>query len=168
MHLSPQERALLASVSRFETIGRYQGLMPGKHLVTFGQDLTARLERLGLIEEVELTYNCGKTLKAVRLTPQGRLEIEDEQHPQGADDPAELTLEHLVLLQDVLHFSHMPRYRFMLPAKKAKIYNQEDLNDLFVRGYLLKLKVSTDDRGAAKGYVISAKGEKVLSEAGFS
>lgn len=168
MNLSPQERSLLAAVSSFENIGRYQGLMPGKHLVTFGQDLTLRLEKQGLLEEVEITYNCGKTLKAVRLTPRGRLELEPEHPPQSEDDPAELTLEHLLLLQDVLHFSRMPRYRFMLPAKKARSYSQEDLSDLFVRGYLLKLKVSTDDRGAAKGFVISAKGQKALDEAGFS
>jgi len=102
----------------------------------------------------------------VRLTPQGRLEIEPEHQPQGEDDFAELTIEHLLLLQDVLHFSRMPRYRFMLPAKKAKSYNQEDLSDLFVRGYLLKLKVA-DDKGSAKGFVISAKGQKALDQAGF-
>lgn len=159
--------AILKAATQFRDILKYHGVMPRKHALAFPEsDLSALVER-GLLEWAEFTYGCGKELKGLRITPEGLRLVDESADPPAQDENCELVHEHLLILQDVFHFSRMPRYRRMMPAKKAQAYVSSDFEDLLNRGYVLKMKLKVEGERTLKGFVISPKGERALKKAGM-
>ena len=167
MSNSPNRLAILKTAAQFQDILKYHGIMPSKHAIAFPDADLDALVNQGLLEWAEFTYGCGKELKGLRLTPKGRHLLEVPGNPPDDAGIGELAYEHLLILQDVYHFSRMPRYRRMMPAKKAQIYVSSDFEDLLHRGYLLKMKIKVEGERSFKGYVISPKGERALKKAGL-
>jgi hypothetical protein len=161
---SDRQSAILNAVAQFAGMARYHGIMPRKHAIAYRDEDVAGLVDQGFLEWAQFTYGCGKELSGLRITPAGlRVAAGREEAPPG--EGSELALEHLVILQDVFHFSRMPRYRRMMPEKKAKRYVVSDFEDLLSRGYILKIKLKIQGENTLKGYVISGKGERELAGA---
>ncbi|WP_243359972.1 hypothetical protein [Fundidesulfovibrio terrae] len=161
---SESQLAILNAVAQFSVLARYHGVMPSKHAVAYRDEDVAGLVDQGLLEWAHFTYGCGKELKGLRITPAGeRAAAGRGDSPSG--EGSELAYEHLLILKDVFHFSRMPRYRRMMPEKKAKRYVACDFEDLINRGYILKIKLKIQGEHTLKGYVISAKGERELAGA---
>ncbi len=66
----------------------------------------------------------------------------------------------------MFHLSKTVRYRGMMPEKKARFYDADDVEDLFARGYLLRVRAKWGEGKKAKGLMVSSKGLRVLREAG--
>jgi hypothetical protein len=166
MALSDLQIAILNAVGQFSGVARYHGAMPRKLAVAYSDDDISHLVAEGLLEWAKFTYGCGKEVKGLRLTPDGQRHIEKASRGgAGHAVCSELAYEHLLILQDIFHFSRMPRYRRMMPAKKAGQYATSDFDDLLNRGYVLKMKLKIEGERTLKGYVISGKGEQALKKA---
>lgn len=168
MPLTASQQAILKAAAQFRDILKYHGVMPLKHALAFPEADLSVLVDLGLLEWAEFTYGCGKELKGLRVTPEGLRLLDESAGPHHEDPACELAYEHMLILQDVFHFGHMPRYRRMMPAKKAHAYVSSDFEDLLNRGYVLKMKLKVEGERTLKGYVISAKGERALKQAGMT
>jgi len=162
---SDRQKAILNAVAQFSSMARYQGVMPRKHAVVYKDADVDGLVDEGLLEWVQFTYGCGKELKGLRMTPAGERAADRYVEPEPGNG-SELAYEHLLILQDVFHFSHMPLFRRMMPEKKAKSYVPSDFEDLLNRGYILKIKLKIKGERTLKGFVISSKGERALAGAG--
>jgi len=166
MALSDLQMTILNAVGQFSGVAKYHGTMPRKLALAYSDEYISHLVSEGLLELAKFTYDCGKEVKGLRLTPDGQRQLERASR-NGASRSvcSELAYEHLLILQDVFHFSCMPRYRPMMPAKKAVKYVSSDFDDLLNRGYVLKMKLKIQGERTLKGYVISGKGEQVLRKA---
>lgn len=159
------QHAILKAAAQFRAILKYHGVMPRKHALAFPESDLSALVDWGLLEWAEFTYGCGKELRGVRITPKGMHLLEESDAPAEEAEVSELAYEHMLILQDIFHFSRMPRYRRMMPAKKAQTYVSSDIEDLLNRGYVLKMKLKVEGERTLKGFVISAKGERALKKA---
>ncbi|GFK94102.1 hypothetical protein NNJEOMEG_01941 [Fundidesulfovibrio magnetotacticus] len=169
MSLSQDQASLLRAVAQFADVARYHGVMPRKLLLSHDEEGAGVLVEQGFAEWATFTYGCGKKMKGLRITPEGeRAAGRQADSPAVLDDAGrELALEHLLILQDLRHFCRMPRYRRMMPVKKARHYVECDFEDLVNRGYILKMKLKAAGERSLKGYVISGKGLRALQDAGI-
>jgi hypothetical protein len=169
MALTDQQMTILKAVREFSGVAKYHGTMPRKLALAYSEDDISHLVSEGLVEWAKFTYGCGKEVKGLRLTPDGQRQLEKASRDEASRSVcSELAYEHLLILQDIFHFSRMPRYRRMMPAKKAGQYVSSDLEDLLNRGYVLKMKLKIQGERTLKGYVISGKGEQALKKAKMS
>ncbi len=191
--LLPQTQAsILATVAQFRDIAKYHGVMPHKHVIAFDEGDTKALVAHDLLEWTTFTLPCGVDIKGLRLTPEGErfqadpscelldasprcqgatpepsgqpLATDQPPVPQAAIEPL-LAHEYLIILKDVFHFSAMPRYHFMMPKKKARFYEADDVKDLLDRGYIIHVRVEAGGDRKYKGYTISTKGRQALADA---
>jgi hypothetical protein len=168
MPLTEHQSAILKATAQFLTLAKYHGAMPSKHIIAYRPEDVTALVAQGLLEWAQFTYGCGKELKGLRLTSKGQLVLDGAREIEPAGKTrGELAYEHLLILQDVYHFSRMPRYRRMMPEKKAGRYVASDFEDLLNRGYILKLRLKVQRERTFKGYVTSDKGEQALKQAGM-
>lgn len=155
---------ILKAAAQFLAVARYHGAMPGKHAAAYRDCDVETLAWQGLLERVTFTYGCGQQMQGLRITPEGERLLDQLKAPPDPElATPELAFEHLIILQDVFHFSRMPRYHRMMPEKKARAYAPSDFEDLVNRGYILKMKLKTQGERSHKGYVISGKGERALA-----
>ncbi|MFZ5813323.1 MAG: hypothetical protein ACOY4F_14895 [Thermodesulfobacteriota bacterium] len=164
MELTTAQRGIVRAAAEFLNVERYQGAMPRRHTFLYDEKDVKELVRNDYLEWIKLTFSCGKGLKGLRLTDAGRRALEKPVDPRSG--PEDLEPEHLDILNDVFHLSKTVRYRGMMPEKKARFYSADDVEDLFARGYLLRVRVKWGEGKKAKGYMVSAKGLRVLREAG--
>ena len=136
---------------------RYQGTLPKRQALLYAKEDLAALEDAGFLERVKLSYPCGRSVGGWRLTQAGRLALPV---PDGGPQEEELAPEHLRVLSDVYHYSRLSRYSGMMPKELGRDYDADDLRDLFLHGYLLRISL----KGAvkAKGWVVSNKGLAAL------
>lgn len=156
MNPSPTQLEILRSAAAFATVSRYQGALPKRQALLYDKEELCALEREGLLERIELSYPCGRSMAGWRLTTAGR-----DCLPEGdTAGEGELFPEHLRILNDVYHYSRLTGFHGMMPKDLARQFDKDDLEDLFNHGYLLRIAVKSD--GKAKGWVVSAKGVRAL------
>lgn len=163
MELSNAQRGIVKAVAEFAAVERYQGAMPRRHTFLYDERDIKELVRGDYLEWIKLTFSCGKGLKGLRLTEAGRRAVALDLPGQ---DGGGLEPEHLDILGDAYHLARTTRYRGIMPDKKTRFYDPDDVADLFARGYLLRVRVKWGEGRKAKGYVVSTKGLRVLRERG--
>jgi hypothetical protein len=156
MQPTPTQRDILRATAAFAAVARYQGTMPKRQALVYAKDDLAILEDAGFLEQVKLSYPCGKSVAGWRLTNAGRRLLPGQEHI-GEE---ELEPEHLRILSDVYHYSRISRFGGMMPKELGKDYDADDMRDLYWHGYLLRIRLKGAKR--AKGWVVSAKGLAVL------
>lgn len=161
MEMSNAQRGIVKAVAEFAAVERYQGSMPRRHTFLYDERDIKELVRGDYLEWIKLTFSCGKALKGLRLTDAGRRALELDGIP-SREEADGLEPEHLDILGDAYHLSKTTRYRGIMPDKKVRRYDPDDVADLFARGYLMRVRVKWGEGKKAKGYVVSAKGLRVL------
>jgi len=167
MDISEQFRTILRTVGEFERIERYGRVMPIKHVHVYKDKDIGRLVKDGLLEWTSLLSGCGAELKGIRLTEAGReLLYGDGGIPlrESADD---IPLALVAILVDIHCFERIRRYHGMMPKKKASSYPATDMDDLYLHGYILRMKVKTGGGKKREGFVLSAKGRTLLRSLGL-
>ena len=148
---------ILRAAAAFASVQRYNGTLPKRQALHYDKTQLAVLEDAGFLERVKLSFPCGKGVEGWRLTDPGRLALV----PGPAD--ALLEPEHLRILSDVYHYSRLSHNRGMMPKELAKAFDADDVRDLFMHGYLLRINLK--GRVKAKGWVVSNKGLSALRQA---
>lgn len=149
---------ILRAAAAFAAVERYSGTMPKRQALHFDKKQLAGLEDAGFLERVKLSFPCGKDVEGWRLTPPGR------QLLAGSPGNAALEPEHLRILSDVYHYSRLSQNRGMMPKELAKNFDADDVRDLFLHGYLLRINLKGSVK--AKGWVVSNKGLAALRSVG--
>ncbi|KHK02109.1 hypothetical protein [Desulfovibrio sp. TomC] len=157
MQPTPAQFDILRAAAAFSAVERYSGTMPKRQALHYDKTQLTGLEHAGFLERVKLSFPCGKDVEGWRLTGFGRLILAD----RAADDALEP--EHLRILSDVYHYSRLSQNRGMMPKELARTFDADDVRDLFMHGYLLRIHL----KGAvkAKGWVVSNKGLAALRRA---
>lgn len=156
MKPSSKQLDILRATAAFATVERYQGTLPKRQALLFSKDDLAELEDAGFLERVKLSFPCGKTMAGWRLTATGRQALPG----QKTIEDGELAPEHLRILNDVYHYSRITSHRGMMPKELAKLFDDDDMSDLFTHGYLLRIRIKS--MGKSKGWVVSKKGLTAL------
>jgi len=159
MNATSTQIDILRAAAAFAAVERYQGTLPKRQAMLYGKEDLAALEDAGFLERVKLSFPCGRSVAGWRLTQAGRLALPAP--GAAADEP--LAPEHLRILSDVYHYSRLSRNPGMMPKELGRDYDADDLRDLFLHGYLLRISL----KGAvkAKGWVVSNKGLAALRQA---
>lgn len=164
MELTPTQLGILKTVAEFAALERYQGAMPRKHTFLYDEGDLKDLVRQDLLEWIKLTFSCGKGVKGLRLTHDGRRLLDAIRSVDTAAD--QLEPEHIDLLSDIYHLSKTTRHRGIMPDKKCRDYDRHDLEDLYLRGYVIRVRLRWDGDRKSKGYVVTRKGLAVIRDRG--
>ena len=149
---------ILRAAAAFSSIERYNGTMPRRQALHYDKTRLAELEDAGFLERVKLSFPCGKDVEGWRITAGGRFAL------AGEDAASALEPEHLRILSDVYHYSKLSRNRGMMPKELAGEFDGDDVRDLFLHGYLLRINLKGTVK--AKGWVVSQKGLDALRRVG--
>lgn len=170
MQITRDKMAILQAVIGFAHVEKYQGTLPRKLALMYDEDDVQDLVAMGLLEWTTMTYSCGRDVFGLRATVAGK-ELADECAPDPQPDQEtggaciEFTHEHLTLLSDIYHYSKVSHLEGLYPERLAKGQSKEDLDDLFDRGLIIKVRVNRqDDDKRIKGFLLSSKGKKTLRQ----
>lgn len=164
MDLTTSCADIIRAVSEFASLDRYQGALPRKHALLYDENDLKALIDAGLLERMKFTFSCGRRSEGFRLTAAGREALAGL--PEALPDEGGLDPEHIDIMNDIYHFSKITRNKGVMPKDTARRYQRDDLDDLFSRGYILRVKVKAFPRDgkAVKGFVLSSKGLRILRE----
>ncbi len=174
MEITPSQGDIIKAAAAFSSLDRYQGALPKKHALIYDEDDLAVLINDGLLETMRFTFSCGRQSEGLRLTALGREALaglpQDEPEDALDDGLDELAPEHIDIMNDIYHFSKITKNKGVMPKELSRRYVAEDLDDLFSRGYILRVKVKVKSKADAKsakpvkGYVLSSKGLRIIRE----
>lgn len=118
---------------------------------------------------------CGGEIRGLQLTRRGewllrQLEAKDAMHNGESCDVASagdvcLGPDLVDILRDMYHFCRLKKSGGMLPRKEAECYPQDDLEFLYLNGYIFKIQMGQKPGKRGKGFVLSKKGEDVVRTA---
>ena len=135
MHTTAAHIDILRAAAAFSSIARYNGTMPRRQALHYDKTRLAELEDAGFLERVKLSFPCGKDVEGWRITAGGRFAL------AGEDAASSLEPEHLRILSDVYHYSKLSKNRGMMPKELAGEFDGDDVRDLFMHGYLLRINL---------------------------
>jgi hypothetical protein len=164
MDLTASCADIIRAVSEFAALDRYQGALPRKHALLYDENDLKALTDAGILEKMKFTFSCGRRSEGFRLTSAGREALAGL--PETSPDEAGLAPEHIDIMNDIYHFSKITKNKGVMPKDLARRYQRDDLEDLFSRGYILRVKVKGFPREgkSIKGFVLSSKGLRVIRE----
>ncbi len=186
MQLDAEHLKALRDVAAFGRIKRYHGMLPAKLAMFLEESKLKDLLQAGYIERLHVSFSCGSETKLLKLTDKGeelvarlRAEgtLEDTSPPvtAGTTPPNQseageehrpalepLTREQLIILNDIYHFSKITRFGGIMPLDKLKEYAAADINTLYGRGFIIRVKAEVGAGAKRKGYILSDKGAEHL------
>jgi len=162
MNLTERDLQILKNVRFFTKMHRYGGMLPGKYLLLYENDDLEKLIAHDYLERAVLSTPSNTVYPGLRLGAAGRKLINEEETPVIQDGTQEIPIELVDIMEDVYHFSHIGRYRGLMPEKKAREYEPSDLEDLLNHGYVYRVKIRWAEGKKIEGYVISTKAHHLL------
>lgn len=180
MHIENQHFEILNDIAKFADVERYRGMLPAKLALCYDTRKVEELIEANLVERVFISFSCGQESQLLKLTEQGRTALEDLCDP-GGEDPAqprgkkiliqpkpecaELTPEQMQIMSDILHYSKIHRFGGLMPHTETTVYPPRDLNILFARGFVIRVKAELGSGKKRKGLILSDKGLRCLGYA---
>ncbi len=162
MNLTEQQMAIVGAVAEFDSIERYQGILPRKHVLLFEEKEVRELLQIDILQKVKLIFPNGKRMKGLRLTVAGRRILDDSPTPIESKEPLP-TPSQLTLLRDIAFASEMKIFHGIMPKKLVRQYNEKDLEDLYLDGYILRIKIYLEDNNNLKGTILTSKAKQLLN-----
>jgi hypothetical protein len=161
--------AILRDVAAFSKVKRYRGMMPTRLALYQEQAKVDDLVEAGLIERINATMSCGSEHVLLKLTRQGFDTLKELEAAQDAaqDGPAEpeaagserrLSEEQEEILNDIYHFSKIKRFGGMTSPDLLADYDVKNVNNLFARGFVIRVKADLGSGRKRKGFILSEKG----------
>ncbi len=163
MTLTERQMNIVRTVADFDSIDRYQGTLPRKHAFMYDEKDIKELVRSEVLQWVKLTFPCGKGVKGLRLTSTGRQMLEGPKWPTPDDDPLP-TPPQIDLLRDIAFASQISVYRGLMPKTLMRQYDADSVEDLYLSGYILRIKIRLESGEKYKGYVLASKARRLLKD----
>ncbi len=170
MELTLRHLRILKDIAAFSRVKRYRGMLPGKLALCYDQSLIDELLAAGLISRLQASYSCGSETMLLKLSTQGEQLLHDLALPGQADEsscaedalPVDITPEQRLLLNDIFHFSQISRFGGMMPNTEIDAYAPRDVNTLFAKGYIVRVKSESGSGVGLKGLILSDRGIAAL------
>lgn len=181
MIFTPEHIKILSDLVTFSKIDRYRGMLPAKMAAFYAQDILEEMIDQNLVESFVVSYPCGSEQTFYKMTKAGRKALEEEQantrageysHEQAEDHPYKkirdnitadnLQEEHNHILNDIFHLSKVQRNGGLTPMEELQEYGPYEINTLYAKGYIIRVKVTMRDKTKRKGLILSDKGIKAL------
>lgn len=168
---------ILQDIRNFTKVRRYRGMFPTKLAMFHDQNVIDELLEEGFIERIFIDLPCGSESKLLKLTeagmdyldtlcslpPDPAVAVSADCEPESAEpDPEALTKDQKVLLSDIYHFSNIRRFGGMMPREELENYNLRDVNTLYVRGYIIRIKAESGSGKKRRGMMLSDKGLRIM------
>lgn len=160
--------AILRDVAAFSRVKRYRGMMPTRLALYQEQAKVDDLVEAGLVERINATMSCGSEHVLLKLTKEGSealrsLEADqdaaaDPTAPEEAASERRLSEEQEDILNDIYHFSKIKRYGGMTSPDLLEDYDVKSVNNLFARGFVIRVKADLGSGRKRKGFILSEKG----------
>lgn len=173
MQPSPEHLKILKDIAVFSRVHRYHGMLPRKLAMFYDDAAIEDLLREEHIERVHFNYPCGSESVLLRLTESGQrllAESRDALDAMGESPMEELTPQQWNLLSDIYHTSQLRKYGGIMPLGKIEDekLSPKEVNQLYARGYLIRVKAEMGSGKKRKGFLISNKGLRTLNLGGAS
>jgi hypothetical protein len=169
MHISENQYYILKDVYVISRLGG-SGCLPQKDALIYSRQELSELLEEDYVNEVTLVKPCGGEIRGLKLTRRGewllrKLEAKyavDMAKPGVSGSVVCLDPDLMDILWDIYHFCRLKRSGGLFPRKEAESYSQDDLEYLYLHGYILKIQMGTKSGKKEKGFVLSNKGEQVV------
>lgn len=169
MQPNQEHLKILKDIFLFSKVHRYHGMLPRKLALFYDEAAIDELLLAEFIERVHFKYPCGSNTMLLRLTPAGLAALHASQEPTETlpDDIAldELTPAQWDLLSDVYHLSQLRRHGGIMPLEKVEDDKMDPkiINELYARGFLIRVKAEMGSGKKRKGFILSNKGLRHLN-----
>ncbi len=173
MRADATHAAILKDVAAFSKIKRYRGMLPTRLVMYQDQIKIDELLEAGFIERLNVSMPCGSEHTLLKLTDAGSEAVKVLDRPD-ADSPAKQELvsqepeacrvlenlneEQMDILNDVFHYSKIKRFGGMMHYDELSIYDVKNVNILFARGFVIRVKADLGSGKKRKGLILSEKG----------
>jgi len=172
MQLSENQFYMLKDIDVISKIGSNGGCLPLKDALIYEPRELQALQDNNYVTPVTLMMPCGGEVRGYKLTHKGewtlyKLEAKyrfDDQNA-GIQPHAErqcLTPDQVDILRDIYHFCRLRKSGGMFPSKEVEGFSAEDLEFLYLNGYVLKIQTGSASGKKEKGFILSNKGESVV------
>lgn len=169
MHISENQYYILKDIHIISRLGE-SGCLPHKDALIYNRQELLELLEGDYVNEVALVKPCGGEIRGLKLTRRGewllrKLEANyavDKVEPCAVGSAVCLEPDLTDILLDIYHFCRLKKSGGLFPRKEAESYSQDDLEYLYLHGYIFKIQIGTKSGKREKGFVLSNKGEKVI------
>ncbi len=175
MHVSENQYHMLKDVHLISRLDGFSGCLPHRDALLYDTRELTKLMEAEYVKEVTLEKPCGGEIRGLKLTREGKWllrRLEGTYAPDKGTSCSVSTREHECLtrdlediLRDMYHYSRLKKANGLFPRREARSYPQDDLEFLYLNGYLLKIRMSTKPGKKEKGFVLSSKGEQLVRSA---
>lgn len=175
MHVSDNQYYILKDVHVISRLGGSSGCLPHKDALIYDRQELMELLEGDYVKEVTLMKPCGGEIRGLKLTRRGewllrKLEAKyavDKTEPCDVESAGQVCLgpDLVDILRDMYHFCRLKKSGGIFPHKEAESYLQDDLEFLYLNGYIFKIQLGAKPGKREKGFVLSNKGEAVVRTA---
>ncbi|WP_027185136.1 hypothetical protein [Desulfovibrio inopinatus] len=163
MTLTERQMNIVQTVADFDSIDRYQGTLPRKHAFMYDEKDINELVHSDILQWVKLTFPCGKGVKGLRLTSTGRKFLEGPKRACTSNETLP-TPSQLDLLCDIVYTCRISLFRGIMPKSMIRQYAENDVEELYLGGFILRIKIRLEDGEKLKGFILTAKANRLLKE----
>jgi hypothetical protein len=172
MNLRENQFYMLKDIHVLSKAGLSGGCLPMKDALIYNQDDLEDLQEREYVKPVTLMMPCGGQIRGFKLTHRGEWTLRKmeakafwdahENLPQAAVLGECLTPDQVDILLDIYHFCRLTRSGGLLPRREAENFQHDDLEYLYLNGYIMKIQTGQGSGKKEKGFVLSNKGEQVV------
>lgn len=175
MRMTENQFYILKDIHMLSKIGGKGGCLPLKDALIYNPDELRGLQKNDYVKAVTLMMPCGGEVRGFTLTRTGEWalrKLEARYRLDSLDAAIQfhaerhcLTPDQVDILRDIHHFCRLRKSGGIFPRKEAEAACRgDDLEFLYLQGYILKIQSSDASGKKEKGYILSNKGEDVVHD----
>lgn len=172
MQVSENQYYMLKDIHLIGKIGSKGGCLPMKDALIYNPRELRELQDNDFISSVTLMMPCGGEVRGIKLTHKGEWTLRKQEAKYVLDSQAAtnqqcaeqhcLTPDQVDILRDIYHFCRLRKSSGIFPRAEAEAYAEDDLEFLYLHGYILKIQFRDFSDKKEKGFILSNKGNEVV------
>ncbi|TVQ96424.1 MAG: hypothetical protein EA399_15915 [Desulfovibrionales bacterium] len=172
MQVTERQFYMLKDIHVITKVGSKGGCLPLKDALIYDPGELKSLQDGDYVKAVTLMMPCGGEIRGFKLTHKGEWalrKLEAQYKLDALDAPTSLNAERQCLtpeqvdtLRDIYHFCRLRKSGGIFPRKEAEAFAADDLEFLYLHGYILKIQSGDTSGRKEKGFILSNKGEDLV------
>lgn len=172
MHVTERQYYMLKDIHIMTKVGSRGGCLPLKDALIYDPDELQALQDNGYVKAVTLMMPCGGEIRGFKLTHKGEWTLRKLEAKAKLDSfqasTKELTERHCLtpdqvdILLDIYHLSKLSKSEGIFTRKEAEAYSADDLEFLYLHGYIMKIRVGGFSGKKEKGFILSNQGDALI------
>lgn len=172
MQISENQFYMLKDIHLIGKVGSKGGCLPLKDALIYNPQELRELQDHDFIKAVTLMMPCGGEVRGFKLTHKGEWtlrKLEAKYVLDSLDATVQLcaerhclTPDQVDILRDIYHYCRLRKSGGIFPRKEAEAYSADDLEFLYLQGYILKIQFRNLSDKKEKGFILSNKGDEIV------